>query len=426
MTMNRLLSILCCVTWPLFGHAASENSILSEAQARLAAENYPAVDALLASLLAMQAPPLEALFLSGVAAAQRGDFTVAADRFRAMLTRDPTLIRPRLELALVLQKAGDRESAKYHYEQVLSAPLPDAVKWNIYRQLGDIRARSPSIKLTLELASDTNPQQTTRSRVVMIGGLPYTLSDTNQGKLKWGAAASAEVHYPLPGDPSWFVQAYGLVYEYPGRDLDNLYGQASLGKRFERGRDEITVSAGAHVSAYRDHRQYNGWISRATGQWVVSPSFTWLGDAMAKTYRYQATPFLDGTLGSLGVTAVYIPNPASRYEWGVGLAHYAAAEMAYGYWQSSVNLRVSQEWAGGWISGVRVQALKSDYQAADPFFGVVRKDNEGRVEVDLLNRKLRWLGFSPQLMVGYVKRDSNLELYRYDRIYSRIGMSTAY
>jgi len=56
----------------------------------------------------------------------------------------------------------------------------------------------------------------------------------------------------------------------------------------------------------------------------------------------------------------------------------------------------------------------------------VRQDTEGRVEVDLLNRKLRWMGFSPQLMVGYVKRDSNLELYRYDRVYSRIGMSTAY
>ena len=263
--MKQLLIILCWVAWSLPTLAAEQNNaLLTEAQKQLSAENYQAVDSLLTPLLAMQAPPLEAMFLSGVAAAQRGDFAVAADRFRAMLTRDPTLIRPRLELALVLQKAGDRESAKYHYEQVLSAPLPDMVKWNIYRQLGDIRARSPSIKLTLELASDTNPQQTTNSKVVMIGGLPHTLSDTNQGKLKWGAAASAEVNYPLPVDPSWFVQAYGLVYEYPGRELDNLYGQASLGKRFEFGKDEISISAGAHVSAYRDHRQYSGWISRAS------------------------------------------------------------------------------------------------------------------------------------------------------------------
>lgn len=416
----------CCMAWPLSGHAASQNTILAKAQAFLLADDYPALDVLLAPLLAMPEPPLEALFLSGMAAAQRGEYSLAADRYRAMLARDPALIRPRLELALVLQKSGGRESAKYHYEQVLSAPLPDAVKWNIYRQLGDIRARSPSLRLTFELASDTNPQQTTSSKVVMIGGLPYTLSDTNQGQLKWGVATTAELTYPLPGDPTWFAQAYGLTYEYPGRDLDSLYGQASLGKRFESGNDEITVSAGAHVSAYQDRRQYSGWLARATGQWVMTPNLAWFGEAQVKTYRYQATPFLDGTLGSLGVSAVHIPSPARRYEWGVSMAHYAVAESAYAYWQPSVNARVSQEWTGGWISGVRVQALQSAYQAADPFFGVARKDTEGRVEVDLLNRKLRWLGFSPQLMVGYVKRDSNLELYRYDRVYSRIGLSTSY
>jgi hypothetical protein len=87
---------------------------------------------------------------------------------------------------------------------------------------------------------------------------------------------------------------------------------------------------------------------------------------------------------------------------------------------------VSQEWPGGWITGMRVQAQQAKYRAPDPFFGLARKDTEGRVELDVLNRKIRWWGFSPQLMFGYVKRESNLEIYRYDRTYSRVGLSTSF
>jgi outer membrane protein len=411
---------------PLLAHASDLETQLSLAQKLLAAERYAELEAVLDPLLAQSVQPLEAMFLSGMAAMRRGDYQLAALRFRTMLARDPSLIRARLELALALQKSGEREAAKYHYEQVLSAPLPDSVKWNIYRQLGEIRARTPSLKLTLEIASDTNPQQITSSKVVMIGGLPYTLTDTSQGELKWGVAAAADLHYPLPDASGWFAHAYGLAYEYPGRDLDNLYGQASVGKRFERGLGEITLSAGGHVSAYRDRRQYTGGLARATGLWVASPKLAWLGEASVKTYEYPRLRFLNGELSALNMFAILIPDTARRWELGGGLAHYSATENAYSYWQPSVSARVAQEWPGGWITGMRAQAQQAKYRAPDPFFGLARKDTEGRIELDVLNRKVRWRGFSPQLMFGYVKRESNLEIYRYDRAYSRVGLSSSF
>ena len=77
-------------------------------------------------------------FLAGNVANLENDNATAANEFRAMLVRGPTLIRPRLELALALQKNGVRQVAKYHYEQVLAANLPDTVKYNVNKQLGDI------------------------------------------------------------------------------------------------------------------------------------------------------------------------------------------------------------------------------------------------------------------------------------------------
>lgn len=442
--MRRLFILICCALhpqgvrrqtlalWavltllPLAALATDPNAVLIEAQKRLAAKDYPALTALLAPLLSEPAPLLEALFLSGMAASEQGDYTTAVTRFRAMLTRDPGLIRPRLELARALQLAGDRQAAIYNYEQVLSAPLPDQVRRNIYAQLDDIRLRVPSFRLTTELVSDTNPQQTTDSKVVFIGGRPYTLNNTNQGDLQWGVAAAVGVTYPLPDDPSWFAQFYGQAYEYPGRELDTIYAQSTIGKRFEFGRDELTLSVGGQVSTYQDRRQYTGMVARATGLWVRTPNLAWQGDASVNTYRYADLPYLNGELSTLGLTAILIPNPTQRWELGVFIAYNGAAESAYSYWQPGVNLFASQEWTAGWITALRLLASKSEYAAPDPFFGRVRADTEGRVELSVANRKLRWYGFSPLLTVGYVQRDSTLEINSYDRLYSRVGFTTLF
>lgn len=146
---------------------------------------------------------------------------------------------------------------------------------------------------------------------------------------------------------------------------------------------------------------------------------------MTVSLRYTLR-FLNGELMAVSVLAVRIPNAARRWELGGGLEYYSAAEDAYSYWQPSATVRVAQEWPGGWITGIRLQAKHSKHNAPDPFFGLARKDTEGRIVFDVLNRKIRWRGFSPQLMSGYVKRDSNLGIYRYDRAYSRVGLSSTF
>jgi outer membrane protein len=425
-SLKRLFAVLCFVLLPMYAQATEPDALLLQAQKLLADKNYPALDAILAPLLDEREPPLEALFLSGMAARQQGEFDTAATRFRAMLTRDPSLIRPRLELARTLQLAGDRQAAIYNYEQVLSASLPDVVRRNIYAQLNDIRLREPSLRFTVEIVSDTNPQQTTSSKVVFIGGRPYSLNNANQGQLQWGMAATVGGIYPLPADPSWFVQFFGQAYQYPGHTLDNAYAQSTIGKRFEFGANELTLSLGGQVSTVQGNKQYDGLVARATGLWTISPNLAWKGEASINTYNYPNLPYLNGELSTLGLTAMYIPNPTQRWELGAFIGHNAAAEGAYSYWQPGVNLFASQEWSDGWITGLRLLASKSNYAAPDPFFGAVRKDTEGRVELILGNRKLRWYGVSPLVTVGYVQRNSTLEINSYDRLYGRVGLTTLF
>jgi tetratricopeptide (TPR) repeat protein len=402
---------------------AAVRAALAAAEKQYAARDYAALRATLAPLLAVPKPHLEALFLSGMAAMAEGDYANAITAFRGMLARDPSLIRPRLELAMALQKSGDRQGAKYHYEQVLAAPLPEPVLRNIYRQLVAIREREPSLKLTLEISSDSNPRQTTDSRIVYIGGLPYQLNDANRAETVYGMAATADLHLPLPADPTWFTHFYGEAFEYPGRDLDSTYGQASAGKRFEHGQHSVSLELGGHVSQFQDRQQYAGALARIGGFYRLKPKIGVSSSVQLRSFNYPSLPFLDGAESQLNVMSIFVPNPEQRFEMGTGINHYNAAEAPYSYLQPYLNVRYVHELPGGWITGLRGEARVTRYEAPDPFFQETRHDNEGRVEFDVLNRKLKWWALSPRAIVGYVKRDSNLDLYRYNRIYARIGLT---
>ncbi len=408
---------------------ATDNNInmrIAEVQALFAAKNFSELKPLLASLRAEKPPQLEVLFISGMLASLEGDYATAANEFRAMLTRDPSLIRPRLELALALQKSGDSQAAKYHYEQVLAANLPDNVKRNVYQQLGDIRERLPALRLSVDLVSDSNPNQTTNSRVVQIGGLTYTLNDAGSAKSVFGLLVTADASLPLTSNPSWYAHAYGEVYEYPKRELNLMYGEGSIGKRFDKGQHSLALEVGVHGSTYQDKALYQGYLLRTNVFMRPLPELAMLFDVGIKSYDYNSLQYLSGHLMTMNVNTIYVPSPTQRWDFGASFAKNNAEEAAYSYTQPGLSARFSQEWAGGWIIGARLQGLVANYDAPDPFFGETRRDKEARFEVDVLNRKLKLWAFSPKLLIGYVKRDSNLVLYSYDRVYVRAGLSTEF
>ena len=402
------------------------DSRITEAEALFASQKIAELKPLLAALKQQNPPHLAVLFLSGIVANLDGDYAAAANEFRAMLTRDPSLIRPRLELALALQKNGERQAARYHYEQVLAANLPDTVKRNVYQQLGDIRERLPTLRMSVDLVSDSNPNQTTNSRVIQIGGLSYVLNDAGSAKSVFGVLVTADANLPLPSDPSWYAHAYGEVYEYPSRSLDLMYGEVSIGKRFDKGAHSLAVQLGVHASSFQDRALYDGYLARTNLFMRPTPKLAVVLDASFRTNEYDSLTFLSGHLITVGINNIYVPSPTQRWDLGASITKNNADESAYSYTQPGLTARFIQEWTGGWITGARLQGLIADYDAPDPFFGETRRDKEARVEIDVLNRKLKLWTFSPKLLMGVVKRESNLELYSYDRIYVRAGLSTEF
>ena len=137
---------------------------------------FDAARPLLAQLMLAPQPNLQVLFLSAQLAERDGDLARAAALYRDMLNRDPTLIRPRLELGRVLFLLGDYDGANYHFERVLASPLPALVVANVERYIKRMREQEGYFNLSVSLTPDSNANQGASSRQVVIQGLTYTLS----------------------------------------------------------------------------------------------------------------------------------------------------------------------------------------------------------------------------------------------------------
>ena len=154
-------------------------TLLEAGRAALAAGQLDDAEILLEGVDPRESNIDELDFLHGSIAVGRGNWEAAITRFRAILARDPTLLRVRLDLALAFFRAREDSSAAYHFRQVLGAEdLPPAVRARALAFIEAIRRRkSWSISASAALAPDSNINAATSARRVQLFGFPAQLSE---------------------------------------------------------------------------------------------------------------------------------------------------------------------------------------------------------------------------------------------------------
>ena len=146
---------------------------------------------------------IEASRMPGVSETDRGallDEAIAT--LLAILADRPELVRVRLELARAFFYKGKDTLARGHFERVLAGEVPEAVKANVQRFLGQIRARRRwTMYVGAALLPDSNIGSGTDEEVVYINfsgiELPFTSTPrTNRQppgsapRCGWGASIS--------------------------------------------------------------------------------------------------------------------------------------------------------------------------------------------------------------------------------------------
>ena len=211
-----------------------------------------------------------------------------------MLARDPSLIRPRVELGRALFMAGQYSPARYHLEQALASSQPAQVRENVLNFLSLIRERSPGFGFSFDIVSDSNPKQAMSGKVVTIGGVQFHLNENARKREPLGAVVVGQGKVPLRSNRSWFARGYLEHFDYEGSALDQSYAKMLAGRHVNTGPHGVDFGAGWRLAMYADTTLYEGSIWRVSDFIRVRPTVGLAITLDAKNFRYRDFNLLTG------------------------------------------------------------------------------------------------------------------------------------
>ena len=415
--------------------AASENV---DAKALIDGGRFEEAIAALRPLLEQERVEGNVLFLYGLAsleASQRPARTEeereillneAIAAFHAMLVEAPGLVRVRLELARAFFIKGEDDLATRHFEAVLAGGVPEAVAVNVNRFLEEIRSRDRwSFNVGAALAPDTNIGSGSDVRTIYIPvfgqPLPFQrdaaqLTTSGIGVSLWGGA-----EYQVPLAERWRLRAGGQAArrEYEGSQFDQLYLGTHLGPRWLiDGNTDASLLASARqrwTGTVPDNRELGARLEVGRR---ITPRVTAFARASWHDRQYRTESHLDGPVWDASLRGSWVVTPTVRADLSAGYARERP---------ESLRERSRSRWLGagvtvilpaGFTVGGGGEVRWTDFE--DEWFphtppGEDRADRTQSVHLSVHNRAFTVFGFSPELVAVHEERETNAQLYDYQR-----------
>ena len=400
--------------------------LLEAARAALAKDAVDDAEFLLEGVRPGEGDVDELDFLRGSIALKRGDWQAAIGRFRAMLARDPNLLRVRLDLALAYFNAGEDSSAAYHFRQALGAEdLPAAARAKALTFLELIRRRKTwSVSGSLALAPDSNINNATSARLIELFGLPAQLSEDARESSGVGVIANISGGYEARLAPDLRFRTAGSLQtrtygqsEFNDRTVSFRAGPRFFFERFDL-RPELTVQ-GRHLGGETYSRSAGVKLS---SDWLVAPAWRLNGSVGMERVAYET--FLgDGTIvaATLGLAHAY--GQATVLRANAAFRRESLDRDAYSWREYIVDLSASRELPAGFVvSGGPSYRWRAYDGPLLSLSRVPREDETWAARITVSNRHIAWYGFMPEITVRFEERDSNVALYDYARSVAELGV----
>lgn len=376
-------------------------------------------------------------FLLGVAALESDQAVEAVFALERVIDLEPDNAPARAHLARAYLRVGEMDSAKKEFDTVKAQKVPADVAATIDKYLAVIQYQFDRTRTRYDLyvqttlGYDTNVNSATDERQVAVpglGGVLFNLADTSResDSAIWGLRGGFTFSSPL--------RAFNDVRLYGGVDLDSRTaleqsefstktGDGAFGLHWLRGADQYRLAVQGQrfevdgTSRFDADRDLGG----LTGQWqhTVDASNQLTAFAQVAAVRYPEQSVRD----------------VNRYAFGAGWGHAFGGQGApvtflsvFGGVEDARHDAsgghfgrdfVGVRGGGQYTVNARTTAFGSvtyqfsDYDEADPVFGVAREEDFIDVGVGL---RYRWMGgwsVTPELR--YTTNDSNVALNDFDR-----------
>ena len=365
-------------------------------------------------------------FLYGTIALGRGEWETAISRFRAMLGRDPTLVRVRLDLALAYFQARQDGNAASHFRQALGAPeLPPAARDNALAFLDEIRRRKTwSVSTAVSLAPDNNINAATNARIVELFGLPAELSEDARQTSGVGLSVNVTGTHEarLSPDLRFRTRAGLSTRTYSKRQFNNRTLTVRAGPRLLFERFDLRTEVTGRLRQLGGELYVRAGGLELSGDWQAAPQLRLSGALNAERLYYQT--FLgDGRAYGLQLGLARAFGQATSLRVDTAARREAVESKARSWRELSVGVSVVRELPRGFVVTVGPSFRWRHYDREIPIFGPEPRHDrtlEGRVSIS--NRNFEVFGFMPEITVRNERRNSNLSLYGYTRTVAEFGL----
>lgn len=365
-------------------------------------------------------------FYLGRSAYETGDYETAIFAFDRMLINDPSLQRVKLEMARAYLKLGSYDEAERLFNEVLSTNPPQEVQDNILLYMENISSSRKSHIFRGSLlaggAYDDNAYAAPVSETIKIPSLddiPVSVADSMGADHYYEMAANLGYSYILPSALSALsaeVQTYHTRYdEYDDLDLDYFVLKAGPLMRFEDFDLELFGTG-----SYMNLDQGDYFSGYGLGCALTVPF--WSEQVLFSRLASEKRDFNDlddrdvySTVFDLGVFTPVL----GFFDLKADLAYTRenADAGCYSFHRGTWNIVFSKKLIADFTASLGYTLESSFYDADEPSFLKERQDDTHFLRVGLSWKsggKVRY-----PLEVGiidtYVKNDSNIDLYEYEK-----------
>ncbi|MFN0039123.1 MAG: tetratricopeptide repeat protein [Burkholderiales bacterium] len=424
--------LLLCLLLAGFSAAAADE-VLLQAKRQLEAGEAQAAYDLLNPLQSERAGDPDFDFLLGGAALRLGRNTEAVFALERVLAVRPDSTPARTLIAQAYFHLKETETSRREFENVKKQDVPRDVALTIDRFLDAITGIEDAKRVVLRgfietgIGYDSNVNSATSDSQIAVpglGGAILTLADSSQEQSDTFVAFGGGVNLRAPLRPALLLSggfAFSRKANLDETDFSTYYYDADIGVSYKLNRDVFTVAARLN-HFFVDSPAFPGSYRNA-----YSGTLQWQHDFDA---RNQMSAFAQ-------VSNLIYPGQgsrdANRYVGGLGYAHAMQRGGtvvylgAYGGQENEKQSAFPQ--FGHDLRGIRLGGQtnmgemfsvfvngsleKREYHGADPFFLVIREDEQSNVSAGLNFVPRKKMRLTPQ--VNYTRNASNISINEFDR-----------
>lgn len=367
---------------------------------------------------------LEKIFQEAQTFSSQEQYDEAIRLFRFMLSINPNLLRPRLELAKNLYLNKDYDTAEHQFSRVLSTVSDVNVQKNILRYIQRIQQELPQINLSIALITDSNPSQKTSEEFINIGGLLFRFVNPEAEKIY---GTSLKLNTKIPMKKNFFLKTYFENNNFPGADMDRLYLVNYFGRHIPLSpKTTLTPEIGAHSYFSNSDKVFDGNNIGLKLRNRIDKKSVIEVESKVQEYNYINQARYDGVKKPLSFIYQYNPNSKSNLYISLSNLISKSDDKSLSFINKSLTLGYTQEVNKGFQVGLKARFSNESYEDEHIFFGVKREDKFKNYELSFLNNLFQIEGVAPKLIIGKTVNDSNIPLNAYEKTYTKIEFTTKY